>query len=73
MLSLVLKPPDLVKRELLKVCLEWDSSWDVLNKLEVGCPCGVNEFAVDGGGPAGVVEMLLHCDLPLSGVDGVLE
>lgn len=60
MLSLVLKPPDLVNSEFPNAGFERDSSCEVLNKVDVGCPCGVNEFAVDGGGPAGVVEILLH-------------
>lgn len=62
-LSPVLKPPDLVNSEFVdcpKLSFECESSCDVPNVVDVGCPCGVNEFAVDGGGPAGVVETLLQ-------------
>lgn len=62
-LSPVLKPPDLVNNELVdcpKLSLECDSNCDVPNAVDCGCPCGVKEFAVDGGGPAGVVETLLQ-------------
>lgn len=43
--------------------------------MECGWPCGVNEFVLEGGGPAGVVEILLQklCPFDLSGVEGGLD
>jgi len=81
MLSLVLMFPDLVKTELENSFVEKECSF--LEKaireppltVDVGSPCGVNDFALDGGGPAGVVDTLLHKlrERSLSGVSGGLD
>ena len=72
MLSLVFRCPDLVKSEFECSVCEFGFSWEVLNVVDRGFPIGVNDFAEDGGGPAGVVETLLQrlCFLSFSGVKG---
>ena len=86
MLSFVLMPPDLVKIELEKSLLEKEF-WFVAKALsfrvkefmrepplmlDVGC---ANEPVLEGGGPAGVVEMLLQRlrERSFSGVSGGLD
>jgi hypothetical protein len=87
MLSFVLMLPDLVKTELEKSFLEKEF-WFVENALSFvekelmrepplmfDVECGTNEPAVDGGGPAGVVDKLLQRlrERSLSGVSGGLD
>lgn len=80
MLSFVLMLPDLVKTELLNSLLlekefsfrekEWMREPPLM--LEVGC---ANGPTLEGGGPAGVVDRLLHMLRPrsFSGVSGGLD
>lgn len=86
MLSFVLMPPDLVKIELEKSLLENDV-WFVekalsfrVNELMREPPlmldvCCANGPVLEGGGPAGVVEMLLQRlrERSFSGVSGGLD
>lgn len=87
MLSFVLMFPDLVKTEFEKSFFEKESRFveNALSFLEkelmrepplmVDVECGMNEPAVDGGGPAGVVDTLLQRlrERSFSGVSGGLD
>lgn len=87
MLSFVLMFPDLVKTEFEKSFFEKESKFveNALSFLEkelmreppliLDVECGTKDPAVDGGGPAGVVDILLQRlrERSFSGVSGGLD
>ena len=82
MLSFVLMLPELEKSFLEKELWFVENALSFLEKelmreppLMLDVECGMNEPAVDGGGPAGVVEILLQRlrERSFSGVSGGLD